>query len=125
MRPDPMPDAQETAWDAALRAHETTLVRGQRVRVMPGEGCHSHGEQEAGLTGVIIDTKHPTIPGVPLSAHRYLVLFDRPLWITRSSISTWFYAAGELTPIPWRTPEEVVVGICGAEHQQCVGDGER
>lgn len=95
-------DEAPSAWDQAVAAHEVSLRKGQRVRIMPGEGCHHHGEQEAGVTGIIIRV-YPSSRD-----HRYTVLFDRPLWITRTHIAVWCYAASELTPIPWPTPEEVV-----------------
>lgn len=119
-----MPDDDEpTAWDRAMADHEAQLKTGTRVRIMPGEGCHHHGEQEAGVTGIIIDMFVVT-PGVAVG-HPYVVLFDRPLWITKSYMPTWVYAAGELTPIPWPTPEEVVADVLRslAPDEGPAGDG--
>ena len=88
-------------WDAVLREHEAALTVGTRVRIMPGEGCHHHGTQEAGVTGVVISTEE-TEP------HNFLVLFDRPLPIIRTYLTVWTYSAVELTPI---THEEVLADI--------------
>lgn len=114
-----MLDEQETTWDRRMREHEASLVKSQRVRVMPGEGCHHHGEQEAGITGVIVAANVP-VPGDPKD-HQYLVLFDRPL---RTSIWASCYAAAELTPIPWPTPEEVVADTLRVLRAADPGEGE-
>lgn len=106
MHPTDDDPAPPTAWELAVAEHEATLVKGTRVRIMPGEGCHHHGEQEAGVTGVILAVGLSRFP--PSENHPYCVLFDRPLWITKSQMTTWYYAAAELTPVPWPTPEEVV-----------------
>lgn len=113
MRPDRADEPREPAtWDIAMAEHEASLTRGTRVRIMPGEGCHHHGTQEAGVTGMVIDVEPPgRFKYRPAATHPYLVLFDRPLPITRSHITFWYYAAAELTPIPWPTPDEIVARV--------------
>lgn len=98
-------DDDEHWLDKAQREHEERLTVGQRVRVDLGECPHYvtwHGNIEQGAVGKImgLDIDAAQKP----DGHRYWVWFDWPLRMRRS----WSYAAHELTPIPDRTPEEIV-----------------
>jgi hypothetical protein len=75
-------------------AQRGTFKVGDRVTVVLSECPRGvrHGEQEHGITGLVIDTDGRE------KDHPITVWFDRPPWLTRSYLRSSCYAAGELRP---------------------------